>query len=515
MKTSKLLWLIIILILPACTSITAGEATPVVETTAPPSTNDGLIGTQWQLVSLGIAGSETPVIAGTTITLGVGADGQATGSGGCNSYGGGYQVQNNTLSFNQIVSTEMACTDQAVMQQEQQYYQALQSASQFELTDNRLTIRYGEGRRVLNFVPASSSTPVPTSLLPTPPPTSLPTAKPGDGSSADNPSRIVFAPGETGAKIDATIVEHGVDYYVLQAQQGQVMSVEITSPNNDVLLSVVGEDGTPLKRYQNGPPAWTRQLAATQDYIIYAVSVGPGTPYTLRVQVAPLEPENAERVEFATGATLTTRSGELPAGGIKQYVLRATAGQVMEVKTTGYDAPVNFTVRSPGGEMWTGDLSGSEVHIYTTLIALPEDGDYVVTLWVPAGAGATQYDVTFTLNVTAPPSPSEPPERVEFAPGATSAQRNSLLPTGPGLQQYVLGASAGQTLTVELTSDDVPLSLTIESPTGTRWIPAAIPDNGFRSVQTVTLPETGDYIVTLTKADHTPSTNYRIVFTIQ
>jgi len=56
---------------------------------------------------------------------------------------------------------------------------------------------------------------------------------------------------------------------VLAAQQGQIMAVEITSPNNGVLLSVVGQDGTPLKRYQNGPPSWTSTLPATQDYFIH------------------------------------------------------------------------------------------------------------------------------------------------------------------------------------------------------------------------------------------------------
>lgn len=374
--------------------------------------------------------------------------------------------------------------------------------------------------------PPSSATPLPTEVPPTPLPTASPTSMPmplpamtptpGDGSSAENPTRIVLEPGQTGTKIEATIAERETDYYVLRAQEGQVMSVEITSPNNDVLLSVVSEDGTPLKRYQNGPPDWTRQLPATQDYFIHAVSVGPSTSYTLRVSVEPLGADTAERVEFAPGVTSATRSGTLPDDGTKQYVLKAAAGQVMEVRTNGYNAPVNFTVHSPGGEMWTGEPSNSEVYIYTTLIALPQAGDYLVTLWVPAGAGATQYDVTFTINPSTPPSPSEPPERVELAPGALSAQRSSLLPTGPGLQQYVLAASAGQTMTVELTSDDVPLSLTMASPTGARWVSEALPaDDSYRITQTVSLPETGDYIVTLTKPDHTPSTNYEIAFTIQ
>jgi hypothetical protein len=64
---------------------------------------------------------------------------------------------------------------------------------------------------------------------------------------------------------------------------------------------------------------------------------------------------------------------------------------------------------------------------------------------------------------------SEPPERVGFAPGATSAQRSGPLPSGPGVKQYVLAASAGQILEVRVTSPHVPVSFTIESLGGATW----------------------------------------------
>jgi hypothetical protein len=114
------------------------------------------------------------------------------------------------------------------------------------------------------------------------------------------------------------------------------------------------------------------------------------------------------------------------------------------------------------------------------------------------------------------PAPAEPPERVVFAPGAISAQRSGLLPSGVGVKQYVLGGRAGQTMTVDATSDDVPLAMTIESPSGTRWIPEMMPvDGGYFIGRRFTLPETGDYLVTLSKAERTPSTNYTITFTIE
>ena len=89
------------------------------------------------------------------------------------------------------------------------------------------------------------------------------------------------------------------------------------------------------------------------------------------------------------------------------------------------------------------------------------------------------------------------------------------MPSGPGIKQYVLAAGAGQTLTVVVTSDGVPLSLIVEGPGAARVSSEASPANGgYRASLTVTPTETGDYRVTLAKADHTPSTNYRVDFSL-
>ena len=155
MKFSKpLLLTTVVLILSACTPVTTGVTTPTAEPTVPSSAENSLANTQWTLVSFGTRGAETSLVEGSAITLEFGEDGQAVGSGGCNSYGSKYQVQDNRLSFSQINSTLMACADERVMQQEQQYLQALESAGEFELTDDHLTISYDNGQAVLNFVKA-------------------------------------------------------------------------------------------------------------------------------------------------------------------------------------------------------------------------------------------------------------------------------------------------------------------------------------------------------------------------
>jgi heat shock protein HslJ len=152
-----------------------------------------------------------------------------------------------------------------------------------------------------------------------------------------------------------------------------------------------------------------------------------------------------------------------------------------------------------------------------------------LTIWYDGGmliftaAAATPVPTAATtvtpLPIVTPaptPGPSEPPERIEFAPGATSAERSGLLPSGPGTLQYVLTANAGQTMTVDATSDGAPLSMTIADPTGFSMIPEMREvEGGYAIGAQYTLPATGDYVVTLQKGDHTPSTNFTVTFTIQ
>lgn len=146
---------ILILILSACTPSEGGL--PDTGDNQQPGSEAGLANTRWRLVSYGEQGSETQVNEASEVTLQFEAGNQAGGSGGCNTFGAQYEVLDGRLSFTQIISTEIACTAEGVMEQEQQYFQALQTAGEYELTDGQLTIWYGDGQGVLNFVPMESS----------------------------------------------------------------------------------------------------------------------------------------------------------------------------------------------------------------------------------------------------------------------------------------------------------------------------------------------------------------------
>jgi len=66
---------------------------------------------------------------------------QISGTTGCNHYGGTYQVEEDSIRFEGIFSTEMACLEpEGLLEQERIYLELLRTVDQFELTDDQLTI---------------------------------------------------------------------------------------------------------------------------------------------------------------------------------------------------------------------------------------------------------------------------------------------------------------------------------------------------------------------------------------
>lgn len=216
----------------------------------------------------------------------------------------------------------------------------------------------------------------------------------------------------------------------------------------------------------------------------------------------------AERVEFEPDTTTATLSGTLTAGSDKQYALAASAGQTVTVEAVGDEGPVNFTVYGPGNTSWSGESQADADNRVMTQVVAPENGDYLVTLTAPADGAETSYEVTFTVEPNAV-------ARIAFPGGETTTERSGSLPSGAIVQQYLLSANTGMTLTVDATSDVAPLSMTIESPSGNQRIPEMMPaDDGYMIGHQFVLIEPGYYLVTLAKGNEAPATNYTVTFTL-
>ena len=111
-----------------------------------------LAGTEWRLISLGRIGAETLVSGPPSVTLKFTNDGRVNGSGDCNTYGGSFTVQGDHLTFSKVFSTKRACIDSNANRRESEYFAALESANRFRLSARHLSIYYGAGRSMLDFV---------------------------------------------------------------------------------------------------------------------------------------------------------------------------------------------------------------------------------------------------------------------------------------------------------------------------------------------------------------------------
>ena len=403
---------------------------------APPLVEAGpLANTAWYLTALGNTKVAIPALAQSPITLAFGNNGQISGSSGCNTFSGAYTTSENIVTFNGLALAPTACAGQAAARQEAQFLAALQNAASFSRSSERLAIWYGAQGGMLTFTAATTVTPtplvtplpaalaeVPVTTTPFPFPTvaapvpdaSIPQPTPvvlpplatvplttdNSSFSAPAPIPITFAPGVTSTELVGTIAQGTTNPYLVQAQQGQTLTVTLTSPNNDVQLRIGGQDGSVLKRAEAGAPTWTGQLPTTQGYLIEAVAVGTVTNYTLQVAYKPLASNStAERIAWTPGTPATERSGPLAAGTItKQYVLNATARQSLTINLTSDSTPLNLTINSPTGMIWTATMNpASNGYAVNYPLTLPETGDYSVTLAKADQSPAVNYTLRFTL----------------------------------------------------------------------------------------------------------------------
>lgn len=100
-----------------------------------------LLGTQWVLAT--IDGNE--VVAGSSVTLTFGDEGQLSGNGGCNGFGGSYSLEDLSLSISEVMSTKMACADDAVTQQESTFFDRLSAADSYSIDGDTLTLVTADG----------------------------------------------------------------------------------------------------------------------------------------------------------------------------------------------------------------------------------------------------------------------------------------------------------------------------------------------------------------------------------
>ena len=106
--------------------------------------------TEWKLVKLGGQVVSTLPDGKAPQLLLNSQDNKVAGNGGCNLFRGSYQLKDQSLTFQGILSTKMACPD---LQTETDFFKALDSSKTWKMEGRTLKLLDGGGTSLAEFEP--------------------------------------------------------------------------------------------------------------------------------------------------------------------------------------------------------------------------------------------------------------------------------------------------------------------------------------------------------------------------
>ncbi len=308
------------------------------------------------------------------------------------------------------------------------------------------------------------------------------------------PRRITIPPDSTSVTFSTSLVPGVSQSYVLRILAGQQL---IVASDNDVsTLNVLSPGGGALAPTYEQPGNWEFSAPATGDYTLVFAGQGPITPtITVSPGVAPLPagvpasislPATRQRIIIAPGSASSTVTAELTSQAPQAYVVRGAVGQQMILNASG---DVSLQVYDAQGNRLTGVM----VQPGPWPVTLPEDGDYTIALM---GGGPAR--LTVSLPPLAPAT-APAPQRIAFAPGATSVTAKADLSQGVW-QAYVLHVAVGQTMFITIQANTIQdnatqsaASLDVRDPGGSSLSPLSTTAGQWQ----FGLPEVGDYTLLL------------------
>ena len=256
----------------------------------------------------------------------------------------------------------------------------------------------------------------------------------------------------------------------------------------------------PLPTSSATPLAITAAPSAT---VAGAATAAPATAVPPTVNPGP-PPGGSARINFAPGATSAVVSSALAAGGDGDtWLLRVSAGQVITVQT----------VANPAGQMnvqlldTNGGVLASNPDTVGISSAAPFTGDYQINLATASGAPA----VAYTLQVIIPAAGGPvTPQRIQFAPGQSSAQVQDSLAAGGDLNSYVVNVAAGQTIQVGVfASPPAATNIYIRNAAG-----QLISSGTDMSGASTTATTAGDYFIDVSNFNAAPAVSYTLTVTV-
>jgi hypothetical protein len=232
----------------------------------------------------------------------------------------------------------------------------------------------------------------------------------------------------------------------------------------------------------------SRTFAAGVVLGLLALTPVPGSPASgaLAAGRTGADTYNDQRIEFEPGTDNATRAGDVRPGVTDRWILRARAGQTMQVMVDSVEDDTVFAVFGPGRSVLGSVNSYTEDEEMYWTGTLPADMDYAIE--VTTVGPATHYEIKVAIDA-AVWVPLGQLERLSFAPGSVSGRASAAALLGTADSWY-LGARAGQFMAVDVTSLEANSTFDVFAPDGTMMTAP-----GERTTWSGVLPQDGDYRV--------------------
>ena len=192
--------------------------------------------------------------------------------------------------------------------------------------------------------------------------------------------RVEFLPGQYGTALSNSVVRGERAVYLLDAEAGQSLVLNITSLEDNAVYDVFGPSGALLAVEVTGGAIL---LPESGDYSIIVGGTRGNASYDLEMYVY-----RAEVIRFAAGATGASVSGAVVRGEQAVYVLGAAGGQTMSVSITSLEDNAVFAVYPPSGPPIVREATDARLW-------LPDTGDYSIV--VGGTRGNASYDLTVVI----------------------------------------------------------------------------------------------------------------------
>lgn len=217
-------------------------------------------------------------------------------------------------------------------------------------------------------------------------------------------------------------------------------------------------------------------------------------------------------VRFEKGATGKEYNNSLSPGNTHTYVLGGSKGQLMKVRISSEASNALFSVSDPVGNKLSDGETGNVIFEKT----LPADGNYKIA--VSAVKNEAKYNLSFSVTggikaakteVDSPLAAGGIATTVKFAKGKSSVTYEDAVIRGER-NTYTLGASAGQTMNVNISSIEDNAVFQIQGPGG--YLPGTEPGKDAKR-WSGKLPSNGNYTVVVggTRGNAT----YKVSFSIK